>query len=51
MLTFINDCKYNTEGSILRFYIRIGHSYLVLAVVQFDILHTSVITTVSMWIP
>jgi len=34
MLTFINDCKYNTQGSILMFYITISHSYLVLAVVQ-----------------
>jgi len=51
MLTFINDCKYNTEGSIFRFYVTISHSYVVLAVVQIDILHTFVITTISIWVP
>jgi len=51
MLTFMHDWKYNTKGSILMFDIRISHSYLVMVVVQFDILHTPVITTKSIWVP
>jgi hypothetical protein len=50
-LTFINDCKYNIEGSNLRFYITVSHSYLVMALVQFDVLCTSVITTISILVP